>query len=315
MTLTQHAGALEVTEFGVASPDGRNIAVWRTGPAGPVTPGRVAIVAPGFARRMRHMAPVARYLVENGFVVYRCDYIDHVGRSDGDIVDFTISGMYASLRAVHEHVLRAEDTEDVVYVAASLAARPCIRLAAEESGVAGIVGIFGVVNTRYTLARVFGFDHGGRALEEIGPDEHVMFEGKHINNLRFSYDWYHNDWLDVAGTVRDVERLTCPIVNICGSADDWISVAEVKEVLAAAGGFRRVIELPYVEHEVSKNPVAGQTVLREVTRCGLEFVADGVPVPEVLEPSFADLAGQIPYERAVDSGPVRALQPTQKGSR
>ena len=72
----------------------RRVAVWRTGTREAEAP--VVLVAPGFARRMRHMAPVALYLASAGFKVYRCDYLDHVGLSDGEIYDFTMTTMYES---------------------------------------------------------------------------------------------------------------------------------------------------------------------------------------------------------------------------
>src|SRR4051794_34144351 len=120
----------------------RSIAVWRMAGGAPDPP--IAFVAPGFTRRMRHMAPVALYLAANGFTVYRCDYLDHVGLSDGDVYDTTITSMYESQRATLDLITECEKRPPVV-VAASLANRTAVRLAARSEHVAGLIGIVGVV--------------------------------------------------------------------------------------------------------------------------------------------------------------------------
>jgi hypothetical protein len=215
--------------------------------------------------------------------------------------DFTLTGMYDTLRSTLDFVATVERSERIVIVAASLAARPGIRLAAEDARVAGLIGIVGVVNTRYTLAKVFGSDHAALSIEEIPPDGYVEFERKRIGGIGFYRDWYAGHWVDVEGTHRDIARVQCPIVNFCGSADDWVDVAEVKNVFATAGGLAHVIELPFVEHELAKNPVAARMLLLEVTRSTLAYARDEQPNEQtVAEPDFAQLAAQIPYERRVE---------------
>lgn len=303
VTTTGQAPAVtEVSSRTVSTSGGRRIVIWRTGPDTPASPGRVALVAPGFARRMRHMAHAARYLTDNGFAVYRCDYLDHVGLSEGGIENFSLGDMYDTLVAAHEYVLDAEQADSAVIIAASLAARPAFRLAATAGRVSGIVGIVGVVNTRYTLGEAFGVDHGGRVPAGIGEDEYVEFESKLIHARQFAENWHADGWLDAAGTVTDLAQLSCPIANICGSADGWVRVAEVKEVFAAAQGPARVIELPFVEHDISRNAVAAQIMLREITRCAIEFVTGDDPATiRIVEPGFTDLVSQIPYERSLEN--------------
>lgn len=275
-------------------PDGRHIAMWRNDPREAVA-GRVAILIPGFMRRMRHVGAFARYLTDNGFVVYRFDHVDHVGLSEGEIGDFTIGGMYDGLRVVHDHVLRAAQVEQAVLIPFSLAARPALRLAAETGGIAGIVGVVGVVDTVYTLNQVFGHDYSTVPPDRFGEDETVEFEGKLIGRRRFTGDWHSGRWAAVDETAKDVAASSCPIVNYCGVSDEWVSVDQVRTVLSAGGSRCRVVELPYVEHELSRNAVAAQTILREVTRSALEFT--GSPHEPVHETGFVELATQVPYER------------------
>lgn len=299
---------VEIRDTVVSLPNGRRLTVWRTGADTPAQPRRVAIVAPGFARRMRNVAPIARYLVDNGFVVYRCDYLDHVGLSDGDIWEFTLTGMYESLAALHAYVLEAERVAPMI-VSASLAARVCFRLAAEKAEISGIAAVVGIVNTRYTLERVFEHDYSAQAPEEYAAEEFASFEGKKIQCRRFTADWRDGTWLDVQDAELDIARAQCPIVNFCGSSDDWIDVAEVKRAFDRGNDSRRVVELPFVEHELSQNPVAAQTIFREVTRCALEF-AGAEDSSHIAETPFTSLAAQVPYERNIEATRVEQGRPT-----
>lgn len=277
-----------------AGAKGRHVAVWRSGSQDPEAP--IVLLAPGFARRMRHMAPVALCLGANGFRVYRCDYLDHIGLSDGDIYDFTMTAMYDSQRALLEAIERYEKRPPVI-IAASLANRAAIRLLVNNGDLLGLIGIVGVVNTHKTLTKVFGQDFVELGLEN--HPAHAEFERKRIRAETWWRDWHDGDWITLESTIAELRAVAQPVVNFCGSADDWVALADVERAFEQGdGGLRRIVELPYVEHELSSNPIAGQVVMREVVRLAIELVglADG----HVAEPSFEEIALQIVYERAFE---------------
>ncbi len=294
----------EITQLTVNLPDGRPITVWRTGDNAD-NPRRVAIVAPGFMRRMRSTALTARLLADNGFVVYRCDYADHIGLSSGDIWDFTLGTMYESLVALYQLVLAKEESAPVM-VAASLAARSAFRLAAEHQEIAGIAAIVGVVDTQFTFTKVFGEDFSPLIGVEIGDERSAVFEGKEIHGRTFLRDWAEGRWLSVADTQADLSRAGCPIVNFCGTSDDWVDMATVTEVFGAGTGLRRIVQLPFVGHELAKNPVAAQTILREVTRSALHFTGSPQDIA-VIDVPFPTLAAQVPYERRFEAAHLGRL--------
>lgn len=273
----------------------RHVAVWRTGTRDPDAP--VVLVAPGFARRMRHMAPVALYLASAGFNVYRCDYLDHVGLSDGEIYNFTMTAMYDSLRATLRAIEEREERHPLI-VAASLANRAAIRLLAENVGAIGLVGIVGVVNSRKTITKVFGEDWIAMPDEQIPP--YAEFERKRVCGETWMRDWNAGNWVTMEGTIDELRRISQPVANFCGSADDWVEIADVERAFAIGdGGPRQLIELPYVEHELSSNPIAGQTVMREVVRiAAAQAGIDDINQPT--EPSFEQIAHQIVNERTLE---------------
>ncbi len=293
----------EVEQLGGVVGGDRHVAVWRIGSGDPSAP--VVLVAPGFARRMRHMAPVALYLAANGFRVYRCDYLDHVGLSDGDIYDFTMTSMYESQRAALEVIEQREERSPVV-VAASLANRTAIRLLAHNDGLAGLIGIVGVVDTRKTLSKVFGEDWVSMPVDQ--HPEHAEFERKQIRRETWWNDWNAGDWITLESAIAELRTIRQSVVNFCGSADDWVALADVEHAFEMGdGGHRLIIELPYVEHELSTNPIAGQAVLREVARVAVDLAVIGDKHDSV-EPGFEQIAEQVVYERALENE-VAAKQP------
>jgi len=274
----------------------RRVAVWRNGTCEAEAP--VVLVAPGFARRMRHMAPVALYLASAGFKVYRCDYLDHVGLSDGEIYDFTMTTMYESLQATMRAIEEREERQPLI-VAASLANRTAIRLLAEDTRAAGLVGIVGVVDPRKTISKVFGEDWVAMPDDQIPP--YAEFERKRVCGETWMRDWAAGDWISLESTIAELRRISQPVANFCGSADDWVEIADVERAFAMGdGGPRQLIELPYVEHELSSNPIAGQAVMREVVRVAAEIAEIGDNRDSV-EPGFEQIAEQIVYERALEN--------------
>ncbi len=284
----------EVEQISGVAASERHVAVWRSGSRAPDAP--LALVAPGFARRMRHMAPVALYLATNGFRVYRCDYLDHIGLSDGDIYEFTMTAMYESQRAVLK-AIEAHEGRHPVVVAASLANRTAIRLLAGDERLVGLIGIVGVVDTHKTLTKVFGADWVAMTADEH-PD-HAEFERKRIRADSWWSDWNAGDWITLERTIAELSAVPQPVVNFCGSDDDWVALADVQRAFEEGdGGPRRLIELPYVEHELSSNPVAGRTVMREVVRLAAELATGEKRDP--VDPDFSQIAEQVLFERELE---------------
>lgn len=276
---------------------GHRVAVWRTGRSGPGNDAPAALVAPGFARRMPEMALAAMYLAEAGFIVYRCDYVDHSGLSEDDIFDFTMTSMYDTQGATLDLVMQREGRNAVV-VAASLANRAAVRLAARDEPVTAVIGLAGVVDSRFTLNRVFGKDYATYQLDDL--PEYVVFENSRIRARNWCSDWQAGGWITIEGTAEELRHVSCPVVNFCGSDDDLVAITDVQWAFEVGNaGPRRLIELP-VEHEMSNDPVAGLTLMHEVVREALACAGhgDGTDTPE---PSLKQIAEQVSFERRFEA--------------
>jgi pimeloyl-ACP methyl ester carboxylesterase len=289
----------QVEEIRHRTAGGNAVAIWRSAPEDGAESRGTVILLPGFGRRMRHYAVIARQLTQNGLTVYRLDHPNHIGLSDGIIANFTLSGVEEGLRATLELVRTTERSAGTVIVAASLSFRVAIRHAV-TADLSGIVGVVGVVNPRQTLARVFGVD-----LFDVTPDgapRDVEFEGHRVTSSVFAPDCLDNDWLELEDTAADLRCVQSPVTNLCGSSDEWVLVADVRQAFASGVAKGRVVvEMPYVEHELAKNPVAVNSMLAELTRRVWTYCDPKSPANEMIELTFDEMAEQIVFERHLET--------------
>jgi alpha-beta hydrolase superfamily lysophospholipase len=294
---------VDLQELENRTSDGKEVVIWRA-TAGSDPPERlsdterkrVVVIAPGYGRRMRHMAAICLYLVRNGFVVYRYDSANHVGLSEGDFSANTLSANLRSLRTTLDLALAKEQVQEVGIVGASMSARVALRLAAHDRRVAWLIGLFGVVNVLRTASAVFGVDYQGCSCEQL--PEWQVFENKRFDARGFCRDAYDQGWDSVQGTLADLAMVDCPVINFCGSSDAWVDVAEVRAVFAQPSPYlRRLYELAYVEHDLARNPVAARQVLRQLSESALDLAA--VPAP-VAEPSFEEIVDRLVLERKLE---------------
>lgn len=304
MSVVDQVAPFALDELSGTTDEGEHVAIWRMAARGERV-GAVALV-PGFCRRMRHMAPIAAYLASSGLTVYRCDAVNHVGLSEGEVESFTMSSMARALSALLEVMAEEEDADAFGVIAASLSMRAAIRAAVSDPAIAAVIGMVGVVHARRTLHVVFGEDYAALALDEL-PGEYAVFEDKRIGGRNFLADFYDANWGSLESTIEDLREQTTPVLNYCASNDDWVDIEDVRVAFEqGAGGRRRIIELPFAEHELTKNPVAGQLLLDGMTEEALAIA--GAAGSELRPPPFEELAAQSIFERRFEADRLRERQ-------
>ncbi|MEZ4360047.1 MAG: hypothetical protein R3B48_07700 [Kofleriaceae bacterium] len=282
----------EFEQHEVRVAEGQRMVMWTTRPE-QVTQPLPMVIGAGFARRMHHFSSIASYAAHNGIFVARYDPINHVGLSDGQMWDFTLSDSLESLRVAVNETCRLTGSEKVVVVATSLTARVAFQLASQSDKIALVVSAVGVVNVQETLKCVFGDDHSLYDPETM--DGYVDFEGKHIERKNFSRDALKNDWWSISGTVTALRRASQPMIAFIGTHDDWVRPADVEYVFSeGSGGPRKLLTLERATHDFSKNSAVARTfVLRMLAEVG---EACGAPISPA-EPRFEELMEQSLFER------------------
>jgi acyl transferase len=301
--MTTTAAHLEVDEIEMTAPDGGRLAVWRmTSQESSVRRGPILLL-PGFGRRMRHMAVIARHLAENGFVVYRSDLRNHVGLSDGDIEQFSMTEALEGICAVAGKVIEAESVPKLIVVAASLSFRLAIRMAARDENVSGIIGLVGVVDTRYTLSQAFETDFF--ALPRPDWPTYAQFEKYRISSATFGPDCVDENWLERDDCIDELGGVQCYVTNFCGGNDKWVRIEDIRRAFASGRDAGRVlVEMPDAEHELARNPVAVNNMLRDVALYALKTQSvDGSHKEDVciVDLSFDAMAAQTIFERRYES--------------
>lgn len=295
--LAESTAPFPVEELSARTEAGERVEVWRCLPRRGPALAAVGLL-PGFCRGMRQLAPLAAYLADAGLAVYRCDVVDHVGLSEGEVEGFTMSGAARSLGALLETMAAAEGSDGFVVVGASLSMRVAMRVAAADPRVAGVIGVVGVVHARRTLSRVFGEDYAAYPPERL-VGEYAVFENRRIGGASFMADFHGAGWGSLESTIADIGGLEIPIENFCAGDDEWVDVADVRRAFErGAGGPRRIFELPFGEHEFSLNPVAARTLLRGIAERAAAISAAAEPAAE---PDFQDLASQAIFERRLEA--------------
>jgi len=262
--------------------DGRKIQCWLNRPPAPVVPSATAILTPGFARRMHQHSALAQYLVANGVGVVRFDSLDHLGLSDGDIADYTLSAGLLSLEAGVAVARRAFPGTSCSLVATSLTSRIALRYLHRDTSVARLIALSGVVNVRKTFEEAVEQDYFGYA--EADLPEYVEFASKSIRTLPLFRDSWRHDWLSLETTLGEIAALSTPIHWFVGSDDDWIDREEIAACQAANPARFTLTWLTSCGHDISRNSSAARAMLKRIVALcsGSETLEEGA----VIEPNY-----------------------------
>lgn len=255
----------------------------------------VVVLVPGYGETKREYVALAYTLAANGCRVVRYDHSAHVGESDGDLLTSTLGRMEQDLRAMLAWATGRWTASPLILVAASLAARVAIRVAAWEPRIVGLVTLAGVVDVQATLTAVHQEDLVGEHLRGHGYGVISML-GFRIDADAWLADAVRAGYADLAGTRRDAARLHMPWLCVVPEQDAWVDRDAVQAVLAAgpSAASRRLILIPEGLHRLQENPRKARAVARTVARWCQDVTGRGRPWQE---PAQRDIAVQGRCER------------------
>jgi len=276
---------------------GQRIAIYHDAPqhAGPRTP--LVIIAPGYGETKKEYVTVSYFLASNGFQVLRYDHTNHVGESEGDILDATLTGMERDLGAVLDFAERAWGAERIVVVATSLAGRVAFKLAARDGRVGLLCLLTGVVDVQATLLAVHREDLILAFLRGVrrGP---LNVLGFNVDADRFLGDAIKAGYATLNSTIQDALRIRTPIIFFAAEHDAWVNLESLKQVTAALGEHAaNLFLIPEALHRLHENPRKARVVFRQLVTCCLERLAPQAPARGILEPSRRQIGLQNRIER------------------
>ncbi len=246
----------------IANVSGATVVGLRSPACGPSL-GQV-LVPSSYSKQIRHYALLSAYLNLHGFDTLRFDLTNHVGFSDGEIRQFSMSSMVDDIKAV----VTAEAGSSVSIVAFSLAARAAIRVWSELGCAEQLVLVMPVVNPRSTLLKATGTDvFAATFLDRLRAGKGVLDVMGYAVGWEFGRDGLASRLAELADTAEDLDAVAAPIATIFGGADEWVLADEVTGVLRPDQfPGRTTVLIEEASHDLAHNPPVVRMLVEAMLR-------------------------------------------------
>ncbi|MGH7233247.1 MAG: PilZ domain-containing protein [Nitrospiraceae bacterium] len=278
---------------------GRRLSLYHDHLREPLSPGSpLAVLAPGFGETKKDYISLAYYFACNGFRVLRYDHTCHIGDSEGDILQTTLSGMNEDLGAILDYADRLWPASPILVAATGLTGRVALKALTRSRRVTLLVLLGGVVDVQSTLRTVH---------EEDLISSHLQGIRRGISNLlgftvdadRWLADAARHEYADLQTTLRDAEQFKTPVVFFSSEHDTWVDQASLKKVKASLREY--AIDWYLMSdalHNIHIRPDHARTLLYErmVGCCRAWFYAFSTNTQVVL-PSEHEVDRQVRLER------------------
>jgi hypothetical protein len=234
-------------------------------------PRGTVVLAPAFGTLMRKGQSVALYFLLNGFDVVRYDPTNHVGVSDGEMLDLTPTSLVEDLRAVLDW---AGGGPDLFLYATSISARLGVVSLQRGAPVTGLGMISAVVDMHSTIAIADGVDHVRTWLSgEVTDPREVRRVLEHPIRFGFVQDLISNDWHTLESGRRDYTRSgEVPMAAVMGAKDAWVDEREVETLIGNLPSGRVTIIDDSGHH---LNPASGRVALAVLVSYFAELSSGG----------------------------------------
>jgi len=174
------------------------------------------IIAPGYGETKTDYVTLAYYLAANGFHVLRYDHTNHVGESDGEMAEATLSSMNQDLGTVLDYANRTRPTSPIVVIAANVTGRIALKRLAQDHRVALLVVLTGIMDLQAAL-RAHQEDSIVTFLRSAGLGTTNLL-GLNVDGDRFLSDAIKESYADLLTTIEDAKRLRTPRSSLPPSA-------------------------------------------------------------------------------------------------
>lgn len=259
--------------------------------------GGFIVIPPGYGETKRDSLTTSYFLVKNGFRVFRFDATNHIGESEGEIINATMYNMKEDLVDTINFLEKEFGQRCFGIVASSLAKRIAIRVAAEDSRIVMIISLVGVVDVQNTLKAVYNEDIIGDLLKGEEKDTYDIFgfEVKKDYPMSAISGNYH----DLSTTLEDVKKINIPFVFLIAEKDTWVKLSDVKMVFESMKSPHKEFHvIPSALHQLYENPSGARVAMRQIVVSAKKYMnKKNVSLDDVIEPSLREVAIQNRIEK------------------
>ena len=257
----------------------------------------VVVLAPGYGETKREYITLAYYLASNGFNVLRYDHTDHVGESDGDHEQTSLSKMKQDMDTMLDFAKQNWSHSQVALVATSLAGRVALKVLSKDRQVDQLILISGIVDVRTTLTAVHQEDLIGDYLDGTGRGVTNVL-GFNVDGNTFLKDTVEGQYSELAMTIEDARNLTSPVVWFSAEQDAWVNQESHHQVMNAFSSQQcRSFIIPEGLHRLQENPRKARAVYRHIVFACQEQLGGHPETGELVEPSRKEIGQQNRIER------------------
>jgi pimeloyl-ACP methyl ester carboxylesterase len=263
----------------------------------------IVLVVPPYSKSMRDLVTMSLCMVLNGFRTWRFDHTNHVGASDGEIIDFSLSSAAADVVTIFEEVVRRYPGAPLGVLTSSLGSRVAFRTFQRQQAIRSLVSLVGVVNVQHALHQAIGRDLVGQVLHGEHIPATAVALGYEVRT-HFIHDAIECGWHTLESTSADLALCPFPIVQILGELDTWTPKQDVARVFAGtAPDFRTTFVLPGASHKLEHNPSAAREALLHagcVMNQHLRRSPENRAAVQIRYPSFHHIVTKNRHERRLE---------------
>ncbi|MFO0705565.1 MAG: PAS domain S-box protein [Nitrospira sp.] len=175
----------------------------------PNTP--IVVLSPGFGRTQTDYVALSAYLALNRIRVLRYDHSNHVGQSDGDVLQTTMRSMQADLQTVLEFAHLTWPTASIAVLAEDVSARVALKAATQVPAIRLLLLTDPVLDVQSALLA----EHHHDLLADY---QHGLRRGSgnvwglNVNLDQFLSDLLAGQYASLATSVADWAALSAPVV-------------------------------------------------------------------------------------------------------
>lgn len=254
------------------------------------------VMAPKYGQSKKNNLQMSYIFAQNGARVLRFDHTNHIGESEGEIVDYTLPGAVADILAAIDYIETEFGCSKVILQANSMSARCAIRATRLDSRIERLICLVGIINFRKTITDICQKDivdvymDGG--IQGIGD-----ILGHDVNIDQFLRTAVEEDMHDDAGTKVDLVNAQSDVFMFAAEKDAWVDFSELRNIVSGLGKVQlRLVK--GVMHEMMENPKAALTTIFEavfVAKHGRYPKAD--ELSSITEPDKRQVFAQNKIER------------------
>lgn len=175
----------------------------------PSTP--IVVIVPGFGQTQTDYLPLSFFLAANRFRVLRYDHTNHVGQSDGDVLQITLRSMQVDLQNVLEFAHTTWPTAPLSILSEDIAARVALKVLAQSRITGHLLLLNPVLDVQTALSHTFRHD-------VVTDHQHGLRRGVanlwglNVNLDQFVSDAIAGEYAGLATTTTDLAALATPAI-------------------------------------------------------------------------------------------------------